>query len=91
MAKARIDSLMKEALKVANDNWARSGVDKSKQIVTVTNHNLKQAFKEAFSKSHQKEFPGMHVPFENPEDVYKEAAKAARTALLSHLENFLRA
>ena len=87
MAKARIDSLMKEALEVANDKWARSGVDKSKQIVTITNHNLKAAFKEAFSKSHQKEFPGMHVPFEDPEKVYKEAAKAARTALLTHLEN----
>ena len=87
MAKARIDSLMKEALKVANDRWARSGVDKSKQIVTITNHNLKQAFKEAFSKAHQKEFPGMHVPFENAEDVYKKAAKAARDALLRHLEN----
>jgi hypothetical protein len=87
MAKARIDSLMKEALEVASDRWARSGVDKSKQIVTITNHNLKEAFKEAFSKSHQKEFPGMHVPFENPEDVYKKAAGAARTALLTHLEN----
>ena len=87
MAKARIDSLMKEALEVASDKWARSGVDKSKQIVTITNHNLKEAFKEAFSKSHQKEFPGMHVPFENPEDVYKKAAKEARTALLNHLEN----
>lgn len=87
MAKARIDSLMKEALKVASDKWARSGVDKSNQEVTVTNHNLKEAFKEAFSKAHQKEFPGMAVPFENPEAIYKQAAKEARTALLTHLAN----
>ena len=87
MAKARIDSLMKEALEVANDKWARSGVDKSKQIVTITNHNLKEAFKEAFSKAHRKEFPGMEIPFENPEAIYKQAAKEARTALLTHLAN----
>ncbi len=87
MAKARIDSLMAEALKVANDKWARSGVDKSKQIVTITNHNLREAFKEAFSKSHRKEFPDSKIPFENPDEVYKEAAKKARQALITHLEN----
>ena len=58
MAKQNIDNLMKEAVKVASDTWARSGVDKSNQLVTVTDHNLREAFKEAFSKSHQKEFPG---------------------------------
>ena len=87
MAKQNIDNLMKEAVKVASDTWARSGVDKSKQLVTVTDHNLREAFKEAFSKSHQKEFPGKEIPFSDPDAVFRKAGNAAREALIEHLKN----
>jgi len=87
MAKQNIDNLMKEAVKVASDTWARSGVDKSNQLVTVTDHNLREAFKEAFSKSHQKEFPGKEIPFSDPDAVFRKAGNAARKALIKHLKN----
>lgn len=44
-----MDKLMAEALKVANDEWARKGVDKNKQIVTVTRHNITAAFGDAIA------------------------------------------
>lgn len=87
MAKQNIDKLMEKAIKAATDSWARSGVDKSDQKVTVTNHNLREAFKEAFSKSHQKEFPGRDIPFSDPDAVFRKAGNEARKALIKHLQN----
>jgi len=87
MAKQHLDKLMEEALSVASDKWARSGIDKAKQEVTVTTYNLKEAFKEAFGKSHQAEFKNNPVPFDKPDTVYQGAATAARNALIKHLDN----
>jgi len=50
MAQQHLDSLMKQALEVANDKWARSGIDKSKQRVVVTRYNIKAAFIESVDK-----------------------------------------
>ena len=86
MAKQHVDALMKKALEFASDKWARSGVDKSKQRVTVTRHNLKEAFKEAFSKEHAKEFDNAEIPFKNPDQVFGRAAAGAKKELLKHLE-----
>tara|TARA_Y100000114_G_scaffold155954_1_gene181502 strand:+ start:57 stop:1376 length:1320 start_codon:yes stop_codon:yes gene_type:complete len=86
MAKKHVDALMKKALDFASDKWARSGVDKSKQRVTVTRHNLKEAFKEAFSKQHAKEFDNAEIPFKEPDKVFAKAATGAKNELLKHLE-----
>ena len=50
MAQQHLDSLMKQALEVANDRWARSGIDKSAQRVVVTRYNIKAAFIESVDK-----------------------------------------
>ena len=88
MSKKAINDLMKEAIDVASDTWARSGVDKAKQMVTVTRYNLIQAFKEAFSKTYQKDFPDSVDPLGNKEEaekVYRKAASKAIAGLLKHL------
>mgnify|MGYP001260361343 CR=1 FL=1 len=47
MARKDMDRLVEEALKIANDAWARKGLDKNRQIVTVTRHNITAAFGDA--------------------------------------------
>ena len=63
MAQAEVDKLLRRAYKFADDTWARKGLDKSVQQVTVTRGNLRNAFKEAFSKEHAKEFKRAKNPF----------------------------
>ena len=47
MARKDMDRLVEEALKIANDAWARKGLDKNRQIITVTRHNITAAFGDA--------------------------------------------
>jgi hypothetical protein len=75
MSRALIDKLLDEAYAVADDTWGRGVVDPAKQEVTVTRHNLAQAYKEAFAVEHNKEFPGMKNPFETDEVFYVAALK----------------
>ena len=49
MARKKMDKLIEQALKVANDEWARKGLDKNRQIVTVTRHNITAAFGDAIA------------------------------------------
>ena len=46
-----MDKLLKDAMDVASDAWARKATDKQEQIVTVTRHNVKAAFSDAIDKS----------------------------------------
>lgn len=85
MSRELVDKLLKEALNVANDRWARKGIDKSKQEIRISRKNLVNAFKTAFSKEHEKEFPGSTVPFSENDKVFNEAADASFTALRTHL------
>jgi len=86
MSRANIDRLLKEAYAIADDNFARKGVDSSKQEVVVTRANLRNAFKEAFNKEHRKEFPDSHNPFEGDDSVFNKAASAAMKELRNYLE-----
>ena len=85
MSQALVDKLLKETLKVANDAFGRKGVDRAMQEVTVSRANLKNGFKEAFSKEHSKEFKGHSSPFTKDDPVFNDAAAAAFTALETHL------
>jgi hypothetical protein len=51
MSKAKMDKVMKKALKIASDEWARKGLDRASQIVTVTRHNITAAFADAMAIS----------------------------------------
>jgi len=84
MSKVLIDKLLDEAYKVANDAFGRGVVDKALQEVTVSRHNLAQAYKEAFAVEHNKEFPNMNNPFED-DTVFFEAALKGLNALDKHL------
>ena len=90
MAQAEVDKLLKRAYKFANDTWARKGLDKSKQRVTVTRANLRNAFKEAFSKEHAKQFKRAKNPFMQDGKIdnkpFDNAVDAAFKALLAHLK-----
>ena len=90
MAQAEVDKLLKRAYKFANDTWARGGLDKSLQQVTVTRANLRNAFKEAFSKEHAKEFKRAKNPFMQDGKIdnkpFDNAVDVAFKALEEHLE-----
>ena len=90
MAQAEVDKLLKRAYKFANDTWARKGLDKSEQQVTITRANLRNAFKEAFSKEHAKEFKRAKNPFMQNGKIddtpFNNAVDAAFKALLAHLK-----
>ena len=90
MSKTLVDKLLKEAYLVANDKWARSGIDKSKQQVRVSRTNLKNAFKEAFNKEHSEEFTNKEHPFlvgnKIDEIPFNKAADAAFLALRTYLD-----
>jgi len=51
MARKKMDKLIEQALKIANDEWARKGLDKNKQVVTVTRHNITAAFGDAINSA----------------------------------------
>lgn len=90
MSKALVDKLLQEAYTVANDRWARSGIDKSKQEVRVSRANLKNAFKDAFNDTHRKEFKELPHPFLTIEGKIDEtpfnlAADAAFESLKTYL------
>jgi len=87
MSVASVNRLLDEAYRVTNDAFARSIVDKAMQEVTVTRHNLIEAFKEAFIKEHNKEFPGLASPFEEEDPVFRQAASAAFRELDAHLRS----
>jgi hypothetical protein len=46
-----MDKLLKDAMDVASDAWARKATDNQEQIVTVTRHNVKAAFSDAINKT----------------------------------------
>ena len=56
MSQALVNKLLEEALKVANDAYGRRAVDSAPQKVMVSRANLRNGFKEAFSKEHREEF-----------------------------------
>ena len=90
MSRNLVNKLLEEAYIVANDKWARSGIDKSKQEVRVSRANLKNAFKEAFNTTHSKEFKGRPHPFLTPEGKIDETAfNRAADAAFESLKTYL--
>ena len=86
MSQALVNKLLEEALKVANDAYGRRAVDSATQKVMVSRANLRNGFKEAFSKEHREEFKGQTFPFTKEDNVFNKAADAAFKALIKHLE-----